>query len=65
MKLLIYEARSRIGLSGKALAKKCGLSKSAMYRYENGIRSPTINQLEKIAKALGVKITDLFESDLK
>ena len=32
---------------------------------ENGITSPTLRQLEAIAAALDVKITDLFDSEYK
>lgn len=32
---------------------------------ENGKRSPTLDQLEKIAIVLNVRITDLFKSEYK
>lgn len=65
MKLLIYEMRSKKGWSGVVLAKKSGIPQASIYRYEKGEENPTIERLELIAKALDVKITDLFESKYK
>ncbi|MCG4496985.1 helix-turn-helix transcriptional regulator [[Clostridium] innocuum] len=42
-----------------------GISKSALNDQENNKNSPTLLQLEQIAKALDIRITDLFESDFK
>lgn len=47
------------------LAKKSGIGKSTLNNIENGKVSPTLFQLEMIAIAMGVKITDLFESEYK
>lgn len=47
------------------LADLTGLSKSTLNNIENAKTSPTLMELEVIAKALGVKITDLFESEYK
>ena len=47
------------------LAKKSGIGKSTLNNNENGKVSPTLFQLETIAIALEVKITDLFESEYK
>ena len=47
------------------LAKKSGIGKSTLNNIENGKVSPTLFQLETIAIALDVKITDLFESEYK
>jgi transcriptional regulator with XRE-family HTH domain len=47
------------------LAKKSGIGKSTLNNIENGKVSPTLFQLETIAIALEVKITDLFESEYK
>ena len=41
------------------------IGKSTINNIENGKVSPTLFQLEMIAIALGVKITDLFESEYK
>lgn len=42
-----------------------GIKKSTIFNICNGIYSPRIDELEKIAKALKVHITDLFESEYK
>jgi transcriptional regulator with XRE-family HTH domain len=34
-------------------------------RIENGVNEPSLTSLEKIAKALGVKLSDLFEDSDK
>lgn len=47
------------------LAKKSGIGKSTLNNIENGKVSPTLFQLEMISIAMGVKITDLFESEYK
>ena len=65
MKLFIYEMRSKKGWSGVALAKKSGIPQASIYRYERGEESPTLERLEQIARALDVKMTDLFDSKYK
>lgn len=42
-----------------------GISKSTLNNIENGKTSPTLHQLELIAKALNIKISDLYESEYK
>lgn len=65
MKLRIWEERTKKGVSLKQLSMRTGISKSALNNYENGKRYPTIEQLERIAKALHVKISNLYDSDFK
>ncbi|MCR0355996.1 helix-turn-helix transcriptional regulator [[Clostridium] innocuum] len=65
MKLLIYERRIEKEKTLRDLSKLTGITKSTLNNYENGKTSPTIHQLEKIAEALHIKITDLFESGFK
>lgn len=45
------------------LAQVSGISKTTLNDLENGKHSPTLFQLECIAKALDIKITDLFSSE--
>lgn len=42
-----------------------GISKSTINNIMNETYSPTLDNLEILAKALKVKITDLFESEYK
>ena len=65
MQILTWQARSKKKLSLVALAKKSGISKSTLSNIENGKTSPTLNQLERIAKALDMRISDLYESEYK
>lgn len=61
MELLIWKLRTQKGYSCRTLANKCGLSKSTINNIENDKVSPTLAELEKIAKALDCRIVDLFK----
>ncbi len=65
MKVLTWQARSDKNVTLVKLAELTGISKSALNNIENGKVSPTLIQLEAIAKALNVHITDLFDSEYK
>lgn len=65
MKVLTWQARSDKNVTLVKLAELTGISKSALNNIENGKVSPTLNELEAIAKALDVRITDLFDSEYK
>lgn len=65
MHILTWEARTQKGLTLMELAKKTGIGKSTLNNIENEKVSPTLFQLELIAIALDVKITDLFDSEYK
>ena len=53
--------RKRRGLSQYALAEKTGLSRRVISHYETHATEPSIEKLEIIAKALGVKVSQLLE----
>lgn len=65
MEILILEIRKNEGITLEILANESGISKSTVQRIESGAVSPTMEKMEKLAKALGVKISDLFESEYK
>ncbi len=65
MEILIWKIRAEKGISLKELARRTGISKSALNNYENGKRQPTLQQLELIAKALDTTISNLYESKFK
>lgn len=65
MKILTWEARIKCNMTLEALSKATGISKSTLNYIENEVIEPKIHTLELIAKALGCRITDLFESDYK
>lgn len=65
MKILTWQARNNKKVTLVKLSKMTGISKSTLNNIENEKVSPTIAELEAIAKALRTKITDLFDSDYK
>ncbi|WP_446601347.1 helix-turn-helix transcriptional regulator [Thomasclavelia ramosa] len=65
MKLKIREVRKRRNLTQIELAKLTGISKSSISRYEREELWPDMLEMEWIALAMDVKITDLFDSEVK
>ncbi len=65
MKILTWQARHNKKITLVKLSQKTGISKSTLNNIENGKVNPTIKQLETIAKALEVRINDLYESEYK
>lgn len=65
MEILTWQARAAHNLTLKQLEKMSGISKTSLNDIENGKIYPTLFQLESIAKALDMKITDLFDSEYK
>ena len=47
-------------MNGCCLANKTELSEAAISRYRSGKRNPRPTELRKIAQALGVRVSDLF-----
>lgn len=62
MEILTWYARNKKDVTLIELSELTGISKSTLNNIENGRVSPTIEQLEIIAKALGSRISDLYES---
>ena len=61
--LNIKEIRKEKGLTQEQLAKKVGVTKACMCRWENwniNMPTPTLRTLERIAQALNVPIKNLF-----
>ena len=54
------ELRLAAGLSQEALAEKAGLHRTYVGMIERAERNITIAQIEKIARALGVSVRDMF-----
>lgn len=63
MRILLNKLRNERGITLIRLAELSGVSKSTLNNIENGKTSPTIDQMEKIANALGVKIEELYDSE--
>lgn len=65
MEVLTWQARVKKGMTLKQLETATGIGKTTLNNIENGLVSPTLIQLEAIARALDVKMVDLFDSDIK
>lgn len=59
----IKTIREKKGMSQKELITAVGLGAPMYSRIETGKAEPSLTTLEKIAKALGVKLVDFFEAD--
>jgi transcriptional regulator with XRE-family HTH domain len=58
----LRDLRERASLTQKELAEKVGLSVSQVIRLEHGESSPRPSTARKLARALKVKIADLYEA---
>ena len=56
----VYELRKRVNLTQAQFAEKVGVSNDTISRIERGIRSPSFDVLERIAKGLDVEVRELF-----
>lgn len=63
MEIHIADIRYEKMVSLRQLSALTGISKTTLNDIENSKVSPTIHQLEKIAKALHVRIRDLIKSE--
>jgi len=53
--------REKRGWSQRELAKEAGISREYLARLETARQDPTLTTLEKLAKALKVKVTELVK----
>lgn len=56
----LHDLRIKKGLSQKQLAELAGVSQTAIYHWEKGIRAPKIEALNRLAEALRVDLADLL-----
>lgn len=56
--------RKMAGFTQEMLSEAICVSPETLSRYERGTRSPRLRDLEKIAKALGVTLTDLIGKEV-
>lgn len=52
--------RKKNKLTQEQLAKKCNISKNAVWNYEKGLTTPSIETLETIAKQFNISIIELM-----
>lgn len=57
----IKEARKKAGLKQSELAEKLGVAVITIGQYERNQREPRIEQLQRIADALGINIVELID----
>jgi len=57
----VLEARCNREMSQMELAVRCGIDQSDISKIERGVANPTVDTLERIAKALDLKLKISFE----
>ncbi len=58
---MLKAARERKRMTQAALAKKVGVHQVTIARLETGVRRPSMDLLQKLAKVLRVKVAELLE----
>jgi transcriptional regulator with XRE-family HTH domain len=58
----IRNLRENKGISQEVLAEKSSLHRTYIGGVERGLRNPSLKSLQRIAKGLGVKIVDFFQT---
>lgn len=56
----IRKLRRKPGISQEKLAERAGIHRTYMGKIERGESNPPLHTISKIAKALKIKISDLF-----
>lgn len=59
--MMLNEIRERQGLSQRALAKKAKMSQTYLCNVETGKADPSLSTLTRLAKALGVTVSELVK----
>lgn len=57
----LKKIRTQKGMSQGDIAKKLGVHRSYISGIERGIRNPTVKNMERLADALGVDVSALFQ----
>lgn len=56
----VKQLRLKAGLSQEAFADRCGLDRTYISGIERGVRNPTLEIINIIAKGLGVDVKELL-----
>lgn len=65
MKIILDQIMYSRNLSIRQVSMLTGVPKSTIHKIGLGQKSPTMDEMEAIAKGLKLRITDLFLSDYK
>lgn len=60
----VRKYRKKAGLTQESLAAETGLDRKFLSEVENAKKNPTVGTLARIAKALNVKVKDLFSEEI-
>ena len=55
--------REKLGLSRAALAKQIAVDGMTVYRWEVGLRSPSLEMIDRLAEALGISPRKLLRAE--
>ena len=61
----IKTIREAKGMTAKEVISAVSMGAPMYSRIENGVNEPSLSTLEKIAKALGIKLSDFFDEEDK
>jgi len=59
--MAIKTQRASLGISQEELAHRAGLHRTYVSDLERGVRNPSVASIEKIARALELSVSKLFE----
>ena len=65
MKILLGEIMYKRNLTARQVEMMTGVPKSTVNKIANEQISPRMNTMERLAKGLRIKISDLYESDFQ
>ena len=58
---MVRAKRKSLGLSQEKLAERAGCDRQSINRVENAAYSPSLDRVFKLADALGMSLSDLFD----
>ena len=62
--ILIYDMRTRKGLTQKELAEKCNVSDKAVSKWERGEGCPDVTVLPKLAEVFGIEVDSIMKGEI-
>lgn len=57
----VKQLRQQAGMSQEMFADKCGLDRTYISGIERGVRNPTLEVIEVIARGLEIELNNLFD----